>query len=239
MSITSSVFNNLICGIDEAGRGPVIGPLVLAGVLINQEDEKKLKEINVKDSKLLDKKQRQDLFKKILSIVKDYKIISLTPDIIDNYLKSETTNLNILEAKTTAEIINYLQPDKAIIDLPDRNQERYQNYIKQYLNEDNKEKTKKNSLILITEHKADFNYPVVSAASILAKVIRDNYIENLKEIFKVDFGSGYTSDPKTIDFVKKNWNNNKIHFIRKEWQTFKEIKKEKKIEKEQKKLFDY
>lgn len=229
----------LISGIDEAGRGPVIGPLVLAGVLIDEKQENKLKEIKVKDSKLLNKIQRQNLFKQILSIVKDYKIISLTPDIIDSYLKGENTNLNILEAKTTAEILNYLNPNKAIIDLPDRNQERYQNHIKQYLNENLKEKLKNNKLILITEHKADFNYPVVSAASILAKVTRDNYIENLKEIFKCDFGSGYTSDPKTIEFIKKNWNNNNIYFIRKEWFTFKEIKKQKTNEKEQKKLFDY
>lgn len=225
----------LLTGIDEAGRGPVIGPLVLAGVLIEKKDELKLKKINVKDSKLLDKKQRKDMFKKILSIVKDYKIISLTPEIIDKYLKSNTTNLNILEAHTTAEIINYLKPDKVYIDLPDRKPERYINYIK--------EKIEKNilnkNIAIIAEHKADFNYPIVSAASILAKVTRDNYIEHLKEIFKCDFGSGYTSDQKTIEFIKKNWNNNTIHFIRKEWFTFKEIKKQKTNENEQKKLFEY
>ncbi|MEM3374766.1 MAG: ribonuclease HII [Candidatus Woesearchaeota archaeon] len=232
-------FYMLISGIDEAGRGPVIGPLVLAGISLNEKDENKLIEINVKDSKLLTKKDREILFKKILSVVKDYKIITLTPEIIDAHLKSEASNLNILEAKTTAEIINFLNPDKVIIDLPDKNQKRYQSYIIEKLNEPIKEKIKQKSFILITEHKADFNYPVVSAASILAKVTRDKYIENLKEIFKQDFGSGYPSDPKTIDFIKKNWNNDKIHFIRKEWLTFKEIKKNKTIEKEQKKLFDY
>jgi ribonuclease HII len=217
----------LVCGVDEAGRGPVIGPLVIAGILIDEDDEYKLKNIGVKDSKLLDRKQRDDLFKKILTIVKDYKIISLTPDIIDEHLKSDKSNLNMLEAKATSEILNYLKPEKAIIDLPDRNQERYQDFIKRDLH--NKE------VKLVTEHKADFNYPSVGAASILAKVTRDNYIDFLKDKFGEDFGSGYTSDEKTIKFLEKHWNNTKIHFIRKEWATWKDMKKEK----QQKKLFDF
>jgi ribonuclease HII len=217
----------LVCGIDEAGRGPVIGPLVMAGVLIEDSDEIKLKEIGVKDSKLLDKREREDLFKKILGIVKEYKIISLTPDIIDETLKSPRTNLNMLEAETTSEILNELNPDKAIIDLPDRDQERYQGFIRKNL--ENKK------MELITEHKADFNYPVVSAASILAKVTRDRYIEHLKETFGEDFGSGYTSDEKTVKFLEKNWNNSKVHFIRKEWATWKDMKKEK----QQTRLGDY
>lgn len=215
----------LICGIDEAGRGPVLGPLVMAGVTIDENGENALKLLGVKDSKLLDKKIREDMFAKILAIVKDYKIISLTPDIIDENIRK--SNLNILEALTTSEILNALKPDKAIIDLPDRNSERYQNYIKANL-------TNKN-LELITEHKADFNYPVVSAASILAKVTRDRYIEYLKEQAGEDFGSGYTSDEKTIRFVEKNWNNKKINFIRKEWATWKGIRDRK----QQKNLFDY
>mgnify|MGYP001569816172 FL=1 len=215
----------LICGIDEAGRGPVIGPLVMAGVLIEEKDEKKLRDIGVKDSKLLTPEIREKLFKKILTIAKNYKIISLTPDIIDETLKSDKTNLNILEAETTAEILNYLRPEKAIIDLPEKNPDRYQGYIKKNL----KIKTE-----LITEHKADFNYPVVGAASILAKVTRDRYIEFLKEKFG-DFGSGYMSDEKTQKFLEKNWNNHKINFFRKEWVSWKNMKKEK----TQKKLFDY
>ena len=89
----------LICGIDEAGRGPVIGPLVMAGVLIDEKYEYKLKKLGVKDSKLLTKEKREYLFKKILDTVKKYKIISLTPDVVDEHLKSNKSNLNILEAK--------------------------------------------------------------------------------------------------------------------------------------------
>ena len=151
----------------------------MAGVTINEKDETKLKEIGVKDSKLVPKDKRELLFKQILSIVKDYKIISLTPDIIDKTLLSTNSNLNKLEAETTTQILNYLKPKKAIIDLPDKNQDRYQNYIKKDLTVD---------VELITEHKADYNYPVVAAASILAKVTRDRYLNFLKEQFGEDFG---------------------------------------------------
>ncbi|AJF61937.1 TPA: ribonuclease HII [Candidatus Woesearchaeota archaeon] len=215
----------IICGIDEAGRGPVIGPMVMAGVLIDEKDEEKLKKLGVKDSKLLEPETREKLFKKILAVAKDYKIISLTPDIIDDALKSDNTNLNRLEAATTAEILNHLKPDRAIIDLPEKNPKRYQGYIKENL---------KTKVELVTEHKADFNYPVVGAASILAKVTRDKYIEFLKEKFG-DFGSGYMSDEKTQKFLEKNWDNHKVTFFRKEWVSWKNMKKEK----TQKKIFDY
>ena len=107
----------LVCGIDEAGRGPVIGPLVMAGVLIEEGEEEKLRNIGVKHSKMLTPDQRSSMFKQILASVREYRIISLTPDVIDENLKSDASNLNLLEARTTAQIINYLKPDKAILDL--------------------------------------------------------------------------------------------------------------------------
>lgn len=217
----------LICGVDEAGRGPVLGPLVMAGVTIKPEDEQKLKELGVKDSKLLSRERRDQLFKQILAMVVHYKIISVTPDMIDEALKSDKTNLNKLEADTTAQILNELNPDKAIIDLPEKNAQRYQNYILENL--ENKE------IKLVTEHKADYNYPVVAAASILAKVTRDRYVDFLKEKIGEDFGSGYMTDEKTQKFLKKHWDNPEVNFFRKEWASWKNVK----IDKTQKKLFDF
>ena len=93
----------LICGIDEAGRGPVIGPLVMAGVLIKEKDESKLSDIGVKDSKLLTKQQRNALYDKIIKIVKKYKIIITEPEEIDKAVKGENNlNLNWLEADKSA-----------------------------------------------------------------------------------------------------------------------------------------
>ena len=111
-------------------------------------------------------------------------------------------------------IINKLKPDKAILDAPSNNIEAYADYVK------NKVKCE-----ILAEHKADANYPVVGAASILAKVTRDREIEKIKEKVGKDIGSGYPSDPITQEFLKKNWN--KYDFFRKSWETYKKIAKEK------------
>lgn len=188
----------LICGIDEAGRGPIIGPFVMCGVVIKEEDNQKLLDIAVKDSKLLTAKQRDDLYKKILKIVKDYELIIIQPKEIDDAVDSEDgNNLNWMEAQTTAKILNKLNPEKAIIDCPSPNIPKYTEYIKKLLN--NKD------MILICAHHADRDFPTVSAASILAKVTRDREIELLKKKHNIEFGSGYIADPITKEFTENNW----------------------------------
>lgn len=204
----------IILGADEAGRGPVIGPLVMAGVTIKKEEEIKLKNIGVKDSKLLTPKQREELFEKIVNIVQKYKIIIISAKEIDNALLSEEINLNWLEAIKSAEIINGLKPDTAYLDCPSNNIKAYSDYVRKLLeNKDTK---------IIAEHKADMTYPVVSAASILAKVTRDKEIEKIKKKVKVDFGSGYPSDPVTQEFLEKNYNKFPEIF-RKTWESYKRI----------------
>jgi len=214
----------LICGIDEAGRGPVIGPLVMAGVLIKEKDEEKLRNIGVKDSKLLTKQQRDDLYDKIIKIVMKYKIIITGPKEIDEAVKGENNlNLNWLEADKTTEIINNLKPEKAIVDCPSNNIGKYKDYL-----------SKKTKTELIVEHKADLNYPVVAAASILAKVTRDNEIEKIKKKIKVDFGSGYPADPRTKEFLEKN-HHKYPKIFRKSWSSYSILENKK----NQKKLFDF
>ena len=207
-----------ICGIDEAGRGPIIGPLVIAGVLVDEKDEARLKNIGVKDSKLLTPKQREDLFEKIKEIVKEYEIIIVGTKEIDEAVESETTNLNWLEADKTAKIINKLTPNKAIIDSPSPNLKKYAEYIK------NKLKDKKTTLVC--EHKADANYPVVAAASILAKVTRDKEIALIEKTIGKPIGSGYPADPYTQEFLKKHLDKYE-NFVRKSWATYKKLKQEK------------
>ena len=111
----------LICGVDEAGRGPVIGPMVIVGITIDEAKESKLQWIGVKDSKLLTPKRREILFEKILGIVKGYKIEIISPSQIDAALNDADMNLNWLEAVKTAGIINKLKPNKAYIDSPSNN----------------------------------------------------------------------------------------------------------------------
>ena len=101
----------LVCGIDEAGRGPVIGPLVIAGVVVNKEGLDKLKEIEVKDSKLLPHRKRIELSKKIKEIAESYDIIIIEPDEIDDAVDGNNElNLNWLEGIKSSEIINKLNP---------------------------------------------------------------------------------------------------------------------------------
>jgi len=168
----------LILGIDEAGRGPAIGPLVICGVTIDARDEKKLREIGTRDSKELTPRARELLYGEILKIIKQHKLIVIPPQEIDDAVLSDSDNLNWLEARKSAQIINELKAATAYLDCPSNNIGKYSGYIAKHI-------TKK--IKLVAEHKADAKYPVVSAASILAKVTRDREIEKIKEDIGVDF----------------------------------------------------
>lgn len=187
--------------------------MVIAGVLIDEKDEHMLKELGAKDSKLLSPKQREELFSKIIKAVKSYHIEIISPKEIDNAVDSEASNLNDLEAINFAKCINALKPEIAVIDCPSTNIKAYTAHLGLYL----KIKPK-----LQCEHKADLNWPVVSAASILAKVTRDKEIEKIQKNIKEDIGSGYPADPITKEFLKNNWNKHPEIF-RHSWSTYREI----------------
>lgn len=214
----------IILGIDEARRGPVIGPLIISGVTIDERDEIKLKKLGVKDSKLLTPKKREELYPKIIKTVKSYKIIEVSPTEIDAALESQELNLNWLEAHKTAQIINELKPDKAFIDCPSPNKKRYEAYLRNLL--DNKE------IELVIEHKAE-KYPVVAAASIISKAYGDNIIEEIKKKYG-NIGPGYMSNPITQKFLKENWEKHPEIF-RKSWISWKNHKNHK----EQKSLEEF
>ena len=191
---------------------------MIAGVLIDEKDEKKLLAMGVKDSKLLTPKQREALFEKIKKAVKKYRILIVEPQEIDEAVEDEEVNLNRLEAIKSAFIITDLEPDKAILDCPSSNIAEYTRFLKSKLAD--------KSIEIRAEHKADYKYPVVGAASILAKVTRDREIEKIKKKIKQDIGSGYPSDPVTVAFLKKNYNKHP-EIIRKSWETYKEIVRQK------------
>ncbi len=170
--------------------------MVMAGVLTDEEGAAKLKKIGAKDSKLLTPRERERLFKEIVKIVKDYKIVIVSPAEIDASVQSKDgMNLNWLEAHKSAEIVNFLKPEKIIIDSPSNNVVNYKKYLMKLL--DNKK------IEAVVEHKADVNHVECSAASILAKVTRDAEIEKIKKVVVEDFGSGYLADPKTIEFFDR------------------------------------
>ncbi len=185
----------LIAGVDEAGRGCVIGPLVVAGIVITQNNLSLLSQLGVKDSKLLTPKKREALYPEILKLTHSHHIIKVKPYLIDKAVRSTRRlhKLNRLEAQTMAKIIEQLKPDEAYVDAADILQDRFGAQIQECL-------TTKTAII--SKHKADRLFPVVSAASIIAKVERDREIETLKIEFG-DFGSGYLTDDKTIVFLKQ------------------------------------
>ena len=208
----------IIAGVDEAGRGAVIGPLVIAGVAIDEKKLPELVKMRVRDSKELSPRRREELAKKIETLVADIVIVSVAACKIDTY-KKEGINLNRLEALKFGEILNFLKPDKAYIDAPETPAK-----LKPFL-----EKLTGKKVRLVVEHKADIRYPIVSAASIMAKVTRDEKIEVMKKKYG-DFGPGYSSNELTIKWMKE-WSKKHKEFpecVRRSWATTKNIEKEKK-----------
>jgi len=201
-----------IAGIDEAGRGCVIGPMAVAGVLVDEEGLAKLIEIGVRDSKTLSPQARERLASHIRSAALAYRVVLVQPDEIDRAVVRGA--LNRLEASIMAKIICELCPDVVYVDASDVVESRFAYMICARLPGDL-------DIQVIAEHEADARYPIVSAASILAKVERDRAISELKQEIGIDFGSGYPTDPKTIAFLRKWCEEHKClpDFVRKSWRT--------------------
>ena len=204
----------LLCGIDEARRGPVLGCMVMCGALIEEKDLPKLIAVKPRDSKLMTAAEREHMYPKLLPVLKYYKVFILQAEEIDKAVHGhDGLNLNKLEARKSADILNQFEPDKAIIDCPSNNINSYKIYLKKLL------KNKKIELIL--EHNAE-RYPLVAAASIIAKVTGDREIEKLKKRIGIDFGSGYMTDSKTVEFLKNNFEKYPELF-RKSWFPYQEL----------------
>jgi ribonuclease HII len=175
-------------GVDEAGRGCVIGPMVLCGVVVREDMIDALAAIGVRDSKVLSPQRREDLCGQINEIIERSFIAKIDPAQIDG------ENINGLGLRETARMITGAKPDEVYLDAPVRGRgiPRYCQRLRALLAQPN--------VALVAENKADEKYPVVSAASIIAKVTRDGMIKELHGEYG-DFGSGYPSDPRTLQFV--------------------------------------
>jgi len=206
----------VILGIDEAGRGPVLGPMVVAGVEIEKENEEMLKSIGVKDSKQLSRKKREELKEEIEKIAKNCFVEIIYPWKIDHLLKK--INLNYVEMQAMARIINASVCDAVYLDLPSTS--------KKFLDE-LKNIVGRKGVKIIGEHKADEKFPVVSAASIVAKVVRDREMDKIRRKYADygDIGSGYPADERTANFLTRYFDENGELPIeaRKSWATSKTI----------------
>lgn len=211
----------MIAGIDEAGRGCILGPMVLCLATIDPMDEYELKALGVKDSKKLSPKQREELFPKVQKICKTI-VVKISAEELTTLM--DKYNLNEIEAQKAAEAIK-LAGDSVTtvyVDSPDNVPEKFAARIIQYL-----PKGKKRPQI-VAENKADDKYLVVGAASIIAKVVRDREIEKIKDEIGYDFNSGYTSDPFTMAFLAKHGGDARVQkYIRHKWSTMAKLRQKK------------
>lgn len=207
----------LVGGVDDAGRGCIIGPLVLAGVALEESQISKLNGIGVRDSKTLSPSARIRLY----FLIKDlaYKVVSVKvpPEEVDKYVarRKKYIKLNLLEAEAAAKVVEELEADLVYIDASDTDPERFKKNVVALI---------KRRVEVISEHNADKTYPIVSAASIVAKVERDAEIARLRERYG-NFGSGYPADPNTIAFLRE-WlgKHGEIPpFARKTWKTWRRL----------------
>jgi len=217
-----------IVGVDDAGRGSMIGPLVIAGVLFNEEDLPILKDLGVKDSKVLSPTRREKLAGEIRKLALGYHVIKLQPAEIDEVVetKRKLHKLNRLEAQTMAKVIEILKPDIAYVDASDVLADRFKYHILECLPFD---------VQIVSEHKADARYPIVSAASIIAKVERDKAIAELTSKYG-EMGSGYPADSKTLEFLEQWMKEHREYpdFVRQSWKPAKKLRKQ--VETKQAKL---
>lgn len=206
----------MILGVDEAGRGSLLGPLVLAGVLVGRHEARELAGLGVRDSKQLSPSARDRLYSEILGVAERVEVILVPPQVVDLFLRSTSggaLSINYLEAIVSAKIITKLNPSVCYIDSPDPNPSRYLRRIKEIAGG--------LGCRVVCMNKADSRIPVVGAASIVAKVTRDREVSRISSTFW-DVGSGYPHDPVTIEFLNK-WREalgGLPYFVRTGWSSF-------------------
>ncbi|VVB84190.1 Ribonuclease HII [uncultured archaeon] len=218
----------MIAGIDEAGKGPVLGPMCVAGVLLDENKFDALTRLGVKDSKQLSPKKRESLAVDIKKLVDMYFILEVTPAQIDELRKIMT--MNEIMVVCYVKVLEELKPDHVFVDAADVNAKRFgENIRKKYTGR----------IEITSEHDADVKYPIVSAASILAKVQRDALVKEIGKKTGIEIGSGYPGDPKTIRFLEK-WlkeHGSLPDFARTSWETSKKALE--KFRKNQRTISDY
>ena len=199
----------MVGGVDEAGRGSIIGPLVVAGVSVRRSKLTELKRLGVRDSKTLTPRAREKLFVSITEAADAICVRKVAPGEVDGSVM--VRGLNRLEARVMAGIIDSLGADDVYVDCCDVVPSRYKRSIEVCL------ATVPRRLHSI--HHADSVSVAVSAASIIAKVTRDKEIQEIRDRYGPGVGSGYPSDKSTMEFIRA-WvseNGSPPEFARKSW----------------------
>lgn len=216
-----------VLGLDEAGRGCVIGPLVVAGVLVGEERLEELVRLGVRDSKKLSRAKRERLAAEIERLAHRTIALEIGPSEL-------AENLTDVELRAMAQIIRESNAERIYLDLPvgplarDRFQASLQALLELHLRRpvagEGIQSRRSLGRSLVAENGADARYPIVGAASIIAKVYRDRAIERLRQEYG-DFGWGYPSEPKTRAFLQEFFERTGRFppCARAKWRTVKEI----------------
>jgi ribonuclease HII len=202
-----------VAGVDEAGKGPVIGSMYVAGVMIDEFELEMLNSLDLHDSKQLRKKRREELAVEIEKLLEDIYVLEVSAERIDEL--RERMTMNEIMVISFASVLRELRPDKVFLDAADVNAARFAANIRREYHY---------PVEIISEHNADEHYPIVSAASIIAKVRRDRSIRELEMEIRMRIGSGYPSDPTTRDFLRSMMRNGDLpSYVRHSWKTIKTL----------------
>jgi ribonuclease HII len=205
-----------VLGLDEAGRGSVLGPLVLGGFLCPERSVAELVPLGVRDSKLLSPARRAELYEALGQVGRRYTV-TLRPQEIDAAVAHR--GLNGLEADGFARLVRRARPDRIEVDACDVRAERFGRRVAELARFDGP---------VVSRHRADRELPVVGAASIVAKVRRDAAVRRLSGQLGLDLGSGYPSDPRTVDHLRGILARPGVGppYLRRSWATVERVKRE-------------
>lgn len=203
----------LSVGIDEAGRGCVIGPLVIACVVAYDRDRRWFCSKNIRDSKVVPADERTRLALGIRERCWFGLAIAQPPD-IDRAVRDRSRTLNGLELELMARLLRTAQEAfdehelHACVDAPSSNAQGFREALYMASQWDAMDR-------LVAKHHADVVDRTVAAASILAKYERERLLDGLKQQLGVDFGCGYPHDrvtrrfletcPKEASYVRWSW----------------------------------
>ena len=190
----------LVCGVDDAGRGSMIGPLVIAGVAMGSGRIKDLRDMGVRDSKELTPAKREKLYAQITREADGWCVSRISPATIDRSVSRH--RLNALEARYMARVIARLRPGLAYVDSCDVNARRFGLAVSGMVGG---RSGGGGGCAVRSHHKADSRFKVVAAASIVAKVTRDREVARIAKRHggRSEVGSGYPSDRRTVGFVER------------------------------------
>lgn len=199
-----------VLGVDEAGRGPVLGPMVYGAVFCPMDKHDDLKKTyGVDDSKKLSATVRESIFAQLLNsnnnvdkTTSNHHLLKvLTPEYLSSsMLKKDKYNLNAISHDT---VIELAKEAKRIIEteLKGKLKEMYVDTVGPEKTFQAKLEKELPDVHITVAKKADSLYACVSAASIVAKVTRDRVVEELAAKHKATLGSGYPGDPLTKKYM--------------------------------------